>query len=68
MNHPAEIPGKKSEKHPDVHPPISHSEPQYYTCEGSEFLDDAIRMVDQPLTKGSLPSPYDEARIIAGTD
>ena len=33
----------KSEEHP-----IVHNEPAYYTNEGSEFLDDAIRM-HQPL-------------------
>ena len=29
---------------------IITNEPEHNTSEGSEFLDDAIRMVDQPLT------------------
>ena len=29
--------------------PIVHNEPAHNTYEGSEFVDDAIRMRDQPL-------------------
>ena len=38
-------PGDKTIKHT----PVLLQEPMDYTSEGSEFLDDAIRMKDQPL-------------------
>ena len=34
--------------HPEEHP-IVHTEQAHNTSEGSEFLDDAIRMHEQPL-------------------
>ena len=43
-----------SEEHPMV-----HHEPAHYANEGSEFLDDAIRMYDQPLM-------YTEESVAAG--
>lgn len=45
----------KSEEHPVV-----HIEPARYTSEGSEFLDDAIRMEDLPLI-------YTEESVAAGS-
>jgi hypothetical protein len=42
-------PGTKNLKEKSAEHPIVHNEPTYYANEGSEFLDDAIRMHDQPL-------------------
>lgn len=39
---------------------VVHEPPTYYSSEGSEFLDDAIRMKDQPLT-GTEKSPATDA-------
>lgn len=51
----------KSSKHEtDEHALIPVHEPPHNTNEGSEFLDDAIRMEDQPLV-------YTEESIAAGS-
>ena len=46
---------------PDQHTFDTVHDPAAYTSEGSEFLDDAIRMKDQPLQ-------YSEERIAAGVE
>ncbi|NML21302.1 hypothetical protein HHL16_10485 [Pseudoflavitalea sp. G-6-1-2] len=46
------------ESSPDQHP-VVHTEPAHNTSEGSEFLDDAIRMHEQPLM-------YTEVSVSAG--
>jgi len=45
----------QSEEHP-----IVHNEPEHNINEGSEFLDDAIRVEDVPLT-------YTEESVAAGS-
>ncbi|MFA6059886.1 MAG: hypothetical protein WC756_16895 [Taibaiella sp.] len=43
------LPAKKHKGEPDEHMLITIHEPLHDTSEGSEFLNDAIRMVEQPL-------------------
>jgi hypothetical protein len=43
------LPAKKHKDEPDEYTPVTIHEPLHDTSEGSEFLDDAIRMVEQPL-------------------
>jgi len=45
FNHPA----KKTASEPGKPTPALFREYEYYTNEGSEFLDDAIRTKEQPL-------------------
>ena len=43
------LPAKNREVEPAKHTLALFQEPQHNTNEGSEFLDDTIRMKDQPL-------------------
>jgi hypothetical protein len=43
------LPAKKLKDEPDEYTPITIHEPLHDTSEGSEFLNDALRMVEQPL-------------------
>lgn len=52
-------PVKTSKDESDEHPLIPVHEPPHNTNEGSEFLDDALRMKDQPLM-------YTEESVAAG--
>jgi len=52
-------PDTKNLKDKSAEHPIVHNEPVHYTNEGSEFLDDAIRMYDQPIM-------YTEVSVAAG--
>ena len=56
FNHPA----KKTASEPGKPTPALFREYEYYTNEGSEFLDDAIRVEDVPLT-------YTEESVAAGS-
>jgi hypothetical protein len=49
---------------PDEHKMVTVYKPPYFTSEGSEFLDDAIRMKEQPLeyTEKSIASMPPENR------
>jgi hypothetical protein len=47
-------------KDESVEKPIVHNEPPPYPYKGSEFIDDAIRMHDQPLM-------YTEVSVAAGS-
>ena len=53
--------GKNIKDHSEEHP-IVHTEPAHDTNEGSEFLDDAIYMHEQPLTQteGSISVAFPE--------
>lgn len=51
---------KNRKDQPDKHTPVQPHEPPHGTSEGSEFLDDAIRMEDLPVT-------YTEESIAAGS-
>jgi hypothetical protein len=55
--HPA---AKNGNNQPDKHTSVQPHEPPHNTIEGSEFLDDAIRMEDLPVT-------YTEQSIAAGS-
>ena len=50
---------KKGKEKP-AEPPIVHREPSHNANEGSEFLDDAIRIHEQPLI-------YTEESVAAGS-
>ena len=43
------LPAKKQKYDPDEHTLTTIHEPLHNTSDGSEFLDDAIRMKEQPL-------------------
>jgi hypothetical protein len=49
MNLFLHLPIKGLKDGPAVHTLVTAQEPPHNTNEGSEFLDDAIRMKDQPL-------------------
>jgi hypothetical protein len=55
------LPAKKQKNEPDEDMQIIIHEPLHDTSEGSEFLDDAIRMVEQPLmyNEESLTAKYE---------
>jgi len=44
-------PGKNRNDEPDKRVPANTYEPERNSMEGSEFLDDAIRIMDQPLAE-----------------
>lgn len=54
LHHPA----KNQKDEPAKHTLVPFDEPLHNTIEGSEFLDDAIRMKEQPLmvTEASIAS------------
>lgn len=54
------LPAKRLKDEPDEHSLTMH-EPMHDTSEGSEFLNDAIRMVEQPLMydEESLTTEYE---------
>jgi hypothetical protein len=45
------LPIKKTKDESIRHKPVTIQEPPHNTSEGSEFIDDAIRMKDQPLMR-----------------
>ena len=51
---------KKQKNEQDEHAVVIVDESHHYITEGSEFLDDAIRMVDQPFV-------YTEESVAAGS-
>jgi hypothetical protein len=69
MNQHPTPPGKEPEKPTDEHTPVPVPESPHNTSEGGEFLDDAIRMKDQPLmNKVDKPSTNNEDRVESKCD
>jgi hypothetical protein len=59
------LPAKKQKHDSEEHIVTTIHEPLHDTCDGSEFLDDAIRMKEQPLMyiEENTSTQYGEGQV-----